>query len=299
MRRRGNTRAQRRLLRGLVGWLLGSRRRMLGALLLATVGGSGWYAHEVYVARPQMAWMGVPQETRRDLSHLTAHVLRNPGFMLSYSEWKGSPLWVTYKLFRPEKPHPVGKRPPFRPDWRTLRHVTSDDYTGSGYDRGHMAPNYAIALLYGRRAQEATFLMSNIAPQCHRLNSKWWQRLESAAIDHFTRHFREIWVVTGPVWDEKPRYLKRAWIDIPDAFYKIFVGIDIAGRPHALAFMVPQTVRGFEPLSKYLTTIDAIEARTGLDFFWRLPDAQEARLEREAATGAFHLRAVDRLPSRY
>ncbi len=298
MSRRLST-ARRRLLTGGLIWLLRSPRRLLAVLLLALGISSGWYAHEVYVARPPMAWMGVPQDTRRDLTHLTAHVLRNPGFMLSYSEWKGAPLWVTYRLFRPKKPHRVGRRPPFRPDWRTLRHVTPDAYTGSGYDRGHMAPNYAIARLYGRRAQQATFLMSNIAPQRHRLNAKWWQRLEEAAIDHFTRHFREVWVVTGPVWNAKPHYLKRARIDVPDAFYKIFVGIDVAGRPHALAFMVPQTVRGFEPLSRYVTTIDTIEKRTGLDFFWRLPDNQEARLEREVAVGAFHLRAVDRLPARY
>jgi len=299
MSRRRMNRARQRLLLGGLMWLLCSPRRALLALLLAAGGGLGWYAYEVQVARPQMAWMGVPQETRSDLTHLTAHVLRNPGFMLSYSEWKGAPLWVTYRLFRPQKPHRVGKRPPFRPDWRTLRHITPDDYTGSGYDRGHMAPNYAIALLYGRRAQEATFLMSNIAPQRHRLNARWWQRLEEVAIDHFTRYFRSVWVVTGPVWDDSPRYLKGARIDIPDAFYKIFVGIDFAGRPHALAFLVPQTVRGFEPLSRYLTTIDVIERKTGLDFFWLLPDEVEARLEREVDKGAFHLNRVDRLPPRY
>jgi len=42
--------------------------------------------------------------------------------------------------------------------------VTSHDYTGSGYNRGHCAPNYAIAVCYGAQAQLETFLMSNILP---------------------------------------------------------------------------------------------------------------------------------------
>ncbi|HIQ39551.1 MAG TPA: DNA/RNA non-specific endonuclease [Sulfurivirga caldicuralii] len=282
------------------GGLIGTLRQRLLALALAGLLGAGWYAHEVYVARPAMSWQGVPQSTLGGLTHWSAHVLRNPGFMLAYSEWKAAPLWVTYRLYVPENGgYRVGKRPPFRADWRTLRHITPDDYRNSGYNRGHMAPNYAIAKLYGREAQRATFLMSNIAPQRSRLNQKLWQRIEEAAMDHFVKLFRELWVVTGPVWDEKPRYMKTAWIDVPDAFYKIFIGIDRAGQPHALAFIVPQTVRGYEPLSRFVVSIDQVEQRTGLDFFWRLPDAQEIRLERASQPQAFKLHRVDRRRPRY
>ncbi|WP_294947157.1 DNA/RNA non-specific endonuclease [Sulfurivirga sp.] len=287
MSRRRRTPDWRRLLRR--PWLLAL------ALLL----GLGDYAHEVYVERPKMAWQGVPQSVRSDLTHLTTHVLRNPGFMLGYSEWKGAPLWVTYRLFRPERGYRVGRRPPFRPDWRTLRHVTPDDYRHTGYDRGHMAPNYAIAKLYGPEAQRATFLMSNITPQRKRLNQKLWQRIEEAAIDHFTRQFESVWVVTGPIWDARPRYLGHTRLDIPDAFYKIFIGLDRSGHPHPLAFIVPQKVRGFEPLSRFVVTVDEVERRTGLDFFWRLPDAQEERLERRVEPYRFRLEAVNRRRPRY
>ncbi len=280
--------------------LMGTLRQRLIALALAALVGGGWYAHEVHVARPAMSWQGVPQSTAGGLTHLSAHVLRNPGFMLAYSEWKAAPLWVTYRLFDPRgRSHRVGKRPPFQPDWRTLRHITPDDYRRSGYDRGHMAPNYAIAKLYGREAQQATFLMSNITPQRSRLNQKLWQRIEQAAMDHFVKLFREVWVVTGPIWDDKPHYMKTAWIDVPDAFYKIFIGIDRAGQPHPLAFIVPQSVRGYEPLSRFVVSIDEVERRTGLDFFWQLPDERESALERQSRPQAFRLRAVDRRPPRY
>lgn len=273
--------------------------RWLQAGVLALLG-LGWYGHEMYVERPKMAWQGVPRSTQNDLTHLSAHILRNPGFMLDYSEWKAAPLWVTYRLFDPKgKGHRVDKRPHFEADWRTLRHITPDDYRHSDYDRGHMAPNYAIAKLYGRAAQKATFLMSNITPQHPRLNQKLWQRMEQAAMDHFVKLFKEVWVVTGPIWDDKPHYMKTAWIDVPDAFYKIFIGIDEVGRPFSLAFIVPQKVRGFEPLSKFVVSIDEVEKRTGLDFFWRLPDAEEARLEAHSNPRRFQLYKVDRTKPRY
>ncbi len=55
-------------------------------------------------------------------------------------------------------------------DTLTIAKVTHNDYTHSGYDRGHMAPNYAIATRYGQEAQKETFLMSNIVPQLGNLN---------------------------------------------------------------------------------------------------------------------------------
>ena len=48
----------------------------------------------------------------------------------------------------------------------------------SGYDRGHMAPNYAIDTVFGERAHKQTFLMSNIVPQRPELNQGPWKEIE-------------------------------------------------------------------------------------------------------------------------
>ena len=52
-------------------------------------------------------------------------------------------------------------------DERTAARVSHDDYKPGTdrFDRGHMAPNHAIATRYGREAQLETFLMSNVCPQ--------------------------------------------------------------------------------------------------------------------------------------
>ncbi len=278
--------ALRLLLTTKYGWL---------ALLLA---GGGWYAWE-YQQRQHYSYGGLPQATEFSLNTMT-RVFRNHGFMVGYSEWRENPLWVVYHL-RPIDQKVHLKRPSrFQEDWRSLRRVSHDDYRRSGYDRGHMAPNYAIANLYGREGQLDTFVMTNITPQRPRLNQKLWQRLEDVEANYFARWFGDVWVFTGPVFDEHITTLKSG-VEIPDAFYKIYVRpAKKAGEaPRTLAFLIPQNVRGNEPLDRFVTSIDAIEQKTGLDFLSELDDAIENRIEASRSAKGWRLSKVARLPSRY
>lgn len=222
--------------------------------------------------------------------------------MVGYSDLRMNPLWATYWLqeLTPAQKQQGYKRPgQFSEDWRTVWRVTHQDYTRSGYDRGHLAPNYAISRLYGKSAQIETFLMTNIVPQKPNLNRKVWQRLEEAAIDHFTGQFAKVAVVTGPVFDQNIERLD-SWVEVPDAFYKIFVGIDKQGQAVSmLGFLMPQTTRGSEPLTKFVVSIDEIEQATGFDFFSKLDDRQEVRLEALQNDPRWRLSDVARKPSRY
>ena len=80
-------------------------------------------------------------------------------------------------------------------DPRTRAKVNHYDYTNSGYDRGHMAPNYGIALSHGVKAQMKTFLMSNITPQQTALNTGIWRELEMNVANNYNRRFNEIWIL--------------------------------------------------------------------------------------------------------
>lgn len=71
----------------------------------------------------------------------------------------------------------------------------------------------------------------------------------------------------------------------PDAFYKIVVKENPNGKLDVLAFLIPQHGRGNygstnHPLTPYLTSVDTIEALTGLDFLTNVEDAEEDELER-------------------
>ncbi|MDV6320597.1 DNA/RNA non-specific endonuclease [Chromohalobacter sp. HP20-39] len=264
------------------------------ALIFAVVGSGLWYWQEREV-REQLIWMGVPEWQTASWQGFN-RVLRNDGFLVGWSDIRVSPLWVSYML-HDTADGPIGDRPNgFVRDWRSLWPVTSDQYTRSGYDRGHLAPNYAIARVYGRDAQLDTFQMTNITPQRPDLNRRVWQRLEEVVMDDFLPRFGRLQVVTGPVFDTQ--FLHRiGFTQVPEAFYKIIVAP--GEHPRVLAFLIPQTVRGDEPLDRFLVSIDELEARTRLDFFPRLPDEVETPFEADIETQGWALQRVARRPGRY
>jgi endonuclease G len=240
-------------------------------------------------------YMGQPKAENFSLKTFT-RTLNNPHFSIGYSDYRGNPLWVSYLITPLPKNAKRYKRPStFSPDWRNITKLETKDYTKSGYDRGHMAPNSAISKIYGKKSQLNTFLMTNITPQKPNLNRKIWRRLEAVALKHFPKYFDKVWVITGPIFDNKIQRLSSSkFIEIPDAFYKIFVGLKGKNKPKVLAFIMPQRVNGNEPLNKYVTTIDDVEKQTGFDFLSKLNDSLETKLEKSKDVRPWHLKEVDR-----
>lgn len=192
----------------------------------------------------------------------------------------------------------AGERPErFEVDRRTLARIDSDSYTGSGYDRGHLALNYAIATRYGAAAQRETFLMSNVMPQLHSLNAGLWKQLELRAATSYPARFGEIWVICGPVLSVPPSRLPgraRTRPAIPDACYMILVD-ESDDRVRTLAFLFPPEPARSAELSDYLTTIDEIEYRTGLDFLAALPDPADPAETAKTAKTALEAQPASRV----
>jgi endonuclease G, mitochondrial len=209
-------------------------------------------------------------------------LLKNTGYAVGYSDSLKNPVWVAYRLFDQTESKQAGERPDgFDTDDRTFAKVRSADYTGSGYDRGHLAPNYGIALCYGREAQEETFLMSNIIPQKHELNAGPWKALEMRAAVNYPARYQEIWVIAGPVFGAKPGTTKGG-VPIPDLSYKIMVD-ETGGQLRVQAFLMPQEVPSGSRPDAYLTSVDEIEKLTSIDFLPALEDSTEAALEARIA----------------
>ncbi len=274
------------------------RVRRFGITALFVVVTTGLWHFQERELRDGLSWQGVT--TWQDLTPLSFHrVLRNDGYLLGWSDVRVNPLWVSYLLQEVDNPR-AGPRPGFQRDWRALWPIAPDSYFGSGYDRGHLAPNYAIAAVHGGEAQRDTFLMSNMSPQRPALNRRLWQRLEEVVMDHFVPRFGTLQVITGPVFPASFRdnVLNRVGlVEVPEAFYKILV---VPGEaPRALAFLMSQDVSGDEPLDDFLVSIDMLEARTGLNFFPQLSEAAAAALEAEVQTAGWGLEAVARLPGRF
>lgn len=256
------------------------------AFLVAFLLGGLSYSYEVFIARDTMSFQGIPT-AMQNTSY--TRIFRNRAYMVGYSDLKGNPLWVVYKLTPAKENAPHLKRPDgFHADWRNLGFITSGDYTNSGYDRGHMAPNHAISILYGKEAQYETFLMTNITPQKPSLNQKLWQQLEEKELEAFAPKLKALWVYTGPLFDAKVTRLKSSYfVEIPDAFYKMYVGIEEDGTLRTLAFILPQNAKATDRLEKYAVSIDEVERRSGFDFLHELEDEIEEALEKKVDVKAW------------
>ncbi len=214
-------------------------------------------------------------------------VLRNLGYSVGYDNALPSPRWSSYRVF--PNPGLAADRPSgFRTDNRTPARVTTQEYVRSGYDRGHLAPNYAIAVCHGEEAQKETFLLTNIVPQLHALNAGLWKDLEQRIVRRYVERYGTVWVQVGPVYAANPA--KRIGrLPVPDAFWMVVSEYEAKERGiRALAFVVPHEEKWRDvELTRYVVSIRKVEELTGLDFFPKLPKAVQDRLESTAAPRAW------------
>ena len=242
------------------------------------------------VSENRIIFGGMPRSKRPEVSFT---VLKNAAYIVGYSESRKDPLWSAYHVIHMDHPsildRPKGE---FLTDIRTQSRVTHHDFTGSGYDRGHMTPNSAIARCYGHEAQVETFLLSNICPQAPNLNQKVWEKLEADEFD-YADQFGEVWVMDGPVFadlNEGTTHTLRTGIAVPSSFFKIIVE-NKDGKPKAFAVIMPQSVKGTELPAQFVTSIAEVEKETGLEFLWKLDAETRAELESKAFPqwpAAFH-----------
>ena len=244
------------------------------------------YYSDQYVAVPQRRAEGnaaLYAGGARLISATTpVRVLANSGYVVAYSDILRDPVWAAYRVWDlPSIPEPPPCPEKFAVDLRTVARVEPSAYSGSGYDRGHMAPNYAIATRFGAGGQEETFLMSNIVPQKHSLNAGVWKELELRAATSYAARFREVWVMAGPVFGKHPQRI-RGGVAVPEACWMVMLD-EHEGRVRTQAFVIPQDAPADASPDRYLTSIDHIEELTGLDLFPDLPDAVEAAFESKTA----------------
>ncbi len=248
----------------------------------------GWLIQQFPISRPAPATIG---EIRDDDPHTLAGIplggrpvrlLENLGYEVGYDEERRNPAWVAFRLIENSAGRLAERPEGFRPDGRTSAGVDHYDYTHSGYDRGHMAPNYAIGIVYGEAAQFETFLMSNIVPQKPELNRGIWRDMEIRIMDRYLPARRELWEITGPVYSGSERHLDSG-VAIPDAFFLILADVDEQRRLHVLAFIVPQDAAEGGDMARYLVSVDAIEEATGFDFMSLLKDDVEDTIEARVA----------------
>ena len=203
-------------------------------------------------------------------------VLHRTGYTVSYNVYYKNPNWVAWELTREETKGETDRYDKFMPDPDLPEpRVVHKDYTRSGYDRGHMAP--AADMKWSKQAMIESFYMSNICPQVGNLNRGDWNDLEELCRDWAEKYGR-IYIACGPIFDSKsPKRIGEHKVAVPDRFFKVIL-IYNRKNPIAMGFIFKNIARS-QDIEKYMVTVDSVENVTGMDFFSKLPDDIENRIE--------------------
>ncbi len=218
-----------------------------------------------------------------DQSDKNNYLLIKPHAAISYNNSRGTANWIQWKTTKEMLGYSI-PRPDFEPDMnlpKGFRRITTRDYIGTGFQRGHLVPS---ADRFGDKAANAdTFLMTNIVPQVGALNEFPWQKLESEVRGRVRKSY-DAYQIAG-VYGEQS--VLKGKVTVPTNCWKIIAFVrrgdppeTIDERTRIIAVDMPN-IKGIEnkPWETYRTTIREIEERTGLDFFTWLPKAEQDQIE--------------------
>lgn len=214
------------------------------------------------------------------------YLMIKPQYVLSYNNKTHTANWVSWQLNRSWIGN-ADRQDNFRPDdslptgWYRVR---PGDYTGSGYDRGHIAPS--ADRTRNEVDNSATFFMSNMMPQVPELNRGVWSDLEDYC-RQLVSQGKELYLVAGPV-GSKGSIGKTQKIAVPGKTWKVIVVLDqpglglkgVTAGTRAIAVMMPNdaSVKG-KGWKSFRVSVKQIERETGLNFLSNVPPQVQQSVE--------------------
>lgn len=225
---------------------------------------------------------GIPKVEQGDT------LIYHRAMMLVYAEQHEQAKWVAHQILPQVQDGGVQRTDNFRPDPKVASqtavqqdyfqkevHDGKTIYDGYGYDRGHLAPSADFR--WSQVAVSESYFYSNITPQKPEFNRQVWADLEMLLRNYVTGYDAPLTVVSGPVLSDTLPKIERSsnGVSIPEQFFKVAYDQE---NQRAIAFLMPHRELN-NPVSSYAVPIDSVERLTGIDFYHKLPDDLEKKLE--------------------
>lgn len=201
-------------------------------------------------------------------------IVRHLGYTASYNHTTLCPDWVAWELTRDEEAGQLNDQYSFSrdPDVKFPK-ASREDYSNSGWDKGHMAPR--ADMKWSRKALEESYYFTNICPQNHEMNSQAWRKIEELT-RRMARRYGSVLVVCGPIYDSTAhRHIGPACVHVPDRFFKA-LAIRTTDGWQTVGFIVENNRQDGSP-RRYAVSVDNVEATIGRDLFPTLPNDAEGK----------------------
>ncbi len=153
--------------------------------------------------------------------------------------------------------------------------ATDSDYSGSGYDRGHLVP--AGDMVFCEIAMKESFYYSNISPQIPAFNRGIWKNLESS-VRNYAKNLNEIYVVTGPVLTDGLNYIGENKVSVPKYFYKTILVYNDSIK-QGIAFLLPNERAEKKSVYCYSMSIRELEEILDINFYPDLSRRMSRKIE--------------------
>jgi endonuclease G len=183
------------------------------------------------------------------------------GFAVLHSGKSHTPIYVAERLNRAmlldARENPRADK--FFADARLPRSERAEleDYQGTGFDRGHMAPAGDMATT---ESMAQSFSLANVVPQAPVNNRKAWASIERVTRKYVLRASGDVFVITGPVFDGMPPMIGTHRVWVPQHLFKLVYDL-ATNRAWAHWLDNDDEARVGKPIS-----YEELVRRTGIDF---------------------------------
>jgi endonuclease G, mitochondrial len=228
--------------------------------------------------------MGNPSGAVTSVNSPSNYLMVKSTYALSYNRDDRRPNWASWHLATSW----IGTTPrqdDFRSD-TTLPsgwyRVTASDYSGSGYDRGHMCPSGDRTKTVAENS--STFLMTNMIPQAPDNNQGTWANLESYCRT-LASQGNELYIISGG--HGTSGFIGSGMIALPTSTWKIIMVLPsgsndvsrVTTSTRVIAVIMPNQNGISSDWRVFRTTVNSVEALTGYDFFSNVPVSIQSVIE--------------------
>ncbi|MBC7975739.1 MAG: DNA/RNA non-specific endonuclease [Myxococcales bacterium] len=209
-------------------------------------------------------------------------------YVLSYNASRKVPNWVSWEL-NTSYLGAIPRQNNYRSDETfppTEPQASLADYSGSGYDRGHMCPSADRTLT--TLANSNTFYLTNMIPQASNNNQGPWEALESESRT-LVRGGKQLYIISGGTFSASSNTVGNGVV-VPDQTFKVIVVLGAVGQGVAEVNASTRVIAVLMPnedsqISKeadwrdFRVSVDSIEALTGYDFLSDVSTGVQAAIE--------------------